>query len=143
MASTLERLLSIQGKAEQQTIDGLMESPGEPQKAAEPANQGNIQPVEKPVEKSLSGAQKPHAKASPEMLEAWRVAYRVFTKYSPLLKNAASLDDENDEAARLTCAALKEIEGICSAGEDADIIAFGIIDMLGEVFNRAKGKHAH
>lgn len=149
MGTILDQLLAIQGATEQQTIAGLSETrteaPRSPQEREE--GPGRVEPppqAEKPSE-GPPGPQKrdPPAmaqeKPSPEMLEAWRMAFRIFSKYAPALKRAAAQDGaENDEACRLFSESLPEVEALYRIGGDAEILAVHVYDMLGDAWKKAR-----
>lgn len=119
MENTLERLLRIQGQPEQISMETGRRAAGEERQAAPPAPP----PQEKP---------------SPAILEAWRGAYRIFTKYAPALRHAAQVDDGNEEAVAIFTAAAEEARAIYQAGGDAEILSIGVYGMLEDVFKRAK-----
>ena len=143
MASTLEKLLSIQGATGQQSMETLIKAPPAAQEPAEEAGRIDTHPAAENAEKGPSEAQEsappPQAiKSPPAMLEAWRTIYRVFTKYAPALKLAANLDDDNEEAGRLFMEALEEIKPVFAIGGDAEILALGVYNMLDDVFKKAR-----
>lgn len=158
MESTLEQLLSIQGATEQQTIDSLTGSssnaPGGRESGAvsgppgtEKKNSGRETPSPSPenaaerllqTRENASSSPPPAGKASPAMLEAWRTAYRVFTKYAPILRRSATLEDENAAALEAFSQAMEEIKPVYAIGGDAEILAIHIYSMLEDVYKSAR-----
>lgn len=144
MASTLEQLLSIQGKSEQQTMAALLEDQEAPQRPAEDQPEEKPHPAAGNAQKGPSEAQEgapppPAIKPPPAMLEAWRAAYKLFTRYAPAIRAAAAQDGpENEEAGRLFMEALEETKGIFLIGGDAEILALRVFDMLDDVWHKAR-----
>lgn len=152
MESILNQLLAIQGATEQQTIDGIIEarteaarSPQEREKAPDgenPPPEGQS-PIEGPQGRQGPQKRDPPAaaeKPSQEMLEAWRMAFRIFTRYAPALRRAAAHDGEtNEEACKLFTESLPEVEAIYKIGGDAEILAAHVYDMLSDAWQRARG----
>lgn len=136
MESTLEKLLRIQGAAEQMSMETAPAPPPAPPPPPPDQRQGAAAAAR---EAAPPPAQE---KPSPAMLEAWRGAFRAFTKYAPALRVAAQKDDENEEAVALFTAAAEDVKAIYAAGGDAEIIALGIYGMLEDVFKREKAKEA-
>lgn len=146
MASTLEKLLSIQGAIEQQSMEQLMEAPQGAQEPAEDQQREKPHPAAGNAQKGPSAAQEsapppPGSKPPPEMLEAWRKAFKLFTKYSPALKAAAAQDGpENEEAGRLFLETLEEMRAIWEIGGDAEPLALRVYDMLDDVWHKARAE---
>lgn len=153
MASTLEKLLTIQGAVEQQSMEALMEAGAEEltaDQARRAAGNQNQDKTEQDTSPAAGGAQKgpseaqkgapppPAIKPPPGMLEAWRGAYKLFTRYSPAIRAAAHLEDDNQEAGRLFVAALEESRDIYAIGGDAEILALRVFDMLDDVWKRER-----
>lgn len=144
MAGTLEKLLSIQGAEDQLSMDTL----SEPQKAHQELEEarGSIPPPQPPTgpTEPLTGPNRgivdpPPGKTSPDMMEAWREAFRIFSHYAPLLRAAAATDgEENDEAGRLFCEALPRVVKMCEPGGDAAILGMRVYDMLDDVWREAR-----
>lgn len=137
MESTLERLLKIQGAAEQISMETAPAPPPSP--PPPPPDQRG--PGDAGAARQAAQAQ-PTGKPSSPMLEAWRGAYRTFTKYAPALRNAAHKDDENEEAAALFMTAAEELKAIFATGGDAEILSIGLYEMLEDVYKREKAKEA-
>lgn len=87
-SSTFDRLLRIQGNPKQTTLADAMEASRSPTPPAPP------QPVAM-ARQSEPGTRK----ISPEEVEAWRALYRFYAKFVPLIREAALLDDEENERA--------------------------------------------
>ena len=144
MASTLEQLLSIQGSTEQQTMAALLEDQDGPQRPAEDQQEENSHPAAGNAQNGPSAAQEgkpppPAIKPPPGMLEAWRAAYKLFTRYAPAIREAAAHDGpENDEAGRLFLEALEETRSIYAIGGDAEILSLRVFDMLDDVWHKAR-----
>ena len=130
MESTLEKLLKIQGAAEQMSMETAPAPPSAPPPPPPDQHQGAAAAAR---EAAPPPAQE---KPSPEMLEAWRGAFRAFMKYAQPLRLAAHKNDENEEAAALFTAAAQDVKAIYAAGGDAEIIALGVYGMLEDVFKR-------
>lgn len=128
MENTLERLLRIQGQPEQISME---EAPAPPDQTG---GQGDAAAAREAAPPARIQAQQP--KTAPEVLEAWRGAFRLFTKYAQPIRAAAHKDDENAEAAAIFTAAAEEARAIYSAGGDAEILSIGVYGMLEEVFRR-------
>ena len=109
MSSTLDKLLTIQGATEQQTMPRVMAT--QTRAAAPPS------------------AAPPPGKAPSETLEVWRTAYKVVTKHAPGIRAAAALGD-GDTAANIYTAALAELMPALNAGGDVAIVAAGAYTML-------------
>lgn len=76
---------------------------------------------------------------SPDMLEAWREAFRIFSRYSPAIRAAAATDGEmNEGACALFAEALQRVVKMAAIGGDAQIIALRVYDMLGDVWQEAR-----
>lgn len=143
MASTLEQLLSIQGAIEQQSMEQFMEAPQGDQEHAEAHERGDTHQAAGNAQKWPSEAQKgapppPAIKSTSAMLEAWRGAYKLFTRYAPAIRAAAHLEDDNEEAGRLFLEALEESKAIFAIGGDAEILALRVFDMLDDVWKRER-----
>ena len=144
MAGTLEKLLSIQGAEDQLSIETLTEPQKRPSELEE-AREG-IPPPPPPIgpSEALTGANRgidepPPGKAPPDMMEAWREAFRIFSHYAPLLRAAAATDGEmNEEAGRLFCEALPRVVKMCEPGGDAAILGLRVYDMLDDVWKEAR-----
>lgn len=138
MESTLERLLRIQGAAEQMSIEMPPAPPPAPP-APPPPPPDQRQEAAAAAQGQPTGTKE---KPSSPMLEAWRGAYRTFTKYASALRIAAHKDDENEEAAALFMAAAEELKAIYAAGGDAEILSTGLYEMLEAVYNQEKAKES-
>ena len=144
MASTLETLLSIQGKSEQQTMAALLEDQEAPPRPAADQQEEKPHPAAGNAQKGPSEAQEgkpppPGIKPPPGMLEAWRAAFKLFTKYAPAIRAAAAQDGpENEEAGRLFLEALEETRSIYAIGGDAEILSLRVFDMLDDVWHKAR-----
>ena len=136
MESTLEKLLRIQGGHEQISIETAPSPPAPPPDQHGPGGAG----AARQAAQAQPTAQQ--EKPSPEMLEAWRGAFRAFTKYAQPLRLAAHKQDENEEAAALFTAAAEDVKAIYAAGGDAEIIALGVYGMLEDVFRREQQQKA-
>ena len=144
MASTLEKLLSIQGAEDQLTIESLIEGQEGPK-------QGEEAPAGAPLPFPPTGPGRPHRientgivdppppAASPDALETWREAFRIFSRYAPAIRTAAAEDGaENEKARALFVEALEKVGRMATGGGDAHIIAFRVYDMLGDVWQEAR-----
>lgn len=140
MAGTLEKLLTIQGAEEQLSIETLSAGQ-EGAKRREEARAG-IPPPQPPTGPSAAhtgpAAGPPGTGSPPDMLEVWREAFRVFSRYAPAIRAAAALPEGYEEAGRLFLEALERVKRMASAGEDGEIIAFRVYDMLDDVWQRAR-----
>lgn len=77
--------------------------------------------------------------SSPDMLEAWRTAYRIFTKYAPALRSAAATDGKsNDEAVRIFGEIRQKVNDLYRIGGDAELLAVHICCMLGDAWKQAR-----
>ena len=74
----------------------------------------------------------------PDMLEVWREAYRIYTKYAPAIRAAAKEPEGWNPAGEIFLEALPRVIKIAQAGEDAEIIALRVYDMLDDVWQRAR-----
>lgn len=75
----------------------------------------------------------------PDMLEAWREAYRIFSRYAPAIRAAAAADGpENEGAGALFCEALARVVKMCEPGGDAAILGLRVYDMLDDVWKAAR-----
>ena len=137
MASTLEKLLTIQGAEEQLSIETLSGATGGPQEREE-ARGGIPPPIGPSAANTGPAAGPPGTGSPPDMLEVWREAFRVFSRYAPAIRAAAALPEGYEEAGRLFLEALERVKRMASAGEDGEIIAFGVYDMLDDVWQRAR-----
>lgn len=142
MASTLEKLLTIQGAEEQLSIETLSGATGGPQEREEA--RAGIPPPQPPTgpteahrgpENDTQGTGSP-----PDMLEVWREAFRVYTRYGPAIRAAAAIPEGHEEAGRLFLEALERVKRMASAGEDGEIIGFRVFDMLDDIWQRARAK---
>ena len=140
MASTLEKLLSIQGAEEQLSMEALTEATGGPQEREEA--RGGIPPPQPPTgpteahrgpENGTQGTGSP-----PDMREVWREVFRMYSKYAPAIRAAAALPEGYEEAGRLFLEALEIVKRMASAGEDGEIIALRAFEMLDDVWPRAR-----
>ncbi len=141
MAGTLEKLLSIQGAEEQLSLDTLSGAQNGPQEREE--GPGRILPASHPIGLSAGHTEPNRAKqgtgSPPDMLEAWREAYRIFSRYAPALKAAAAEDGEYNEAAgRAFNEASQRVARMAAAGGDAQIVALRVYDMLDDVWRAAR-----
>lgn len=74
--------------------------------------------------------------------DAWASAYRLYDEYTPALRQAATLDDDNEMAGRLFLAALEKIKPLfTNDGDDANWILLGVYDILDYVFKEAQKRH--
>ena len=81
-----------------------------------------------------------HPSSAPDMLEAWRMAYRIFTKYAPALRHAGATDGaSNDEAVRITSEIRKEVNALYKVGGDAELLAVHVFGMLNDAWKKARG----
>ena len=75
----------------------------------------------------------------PDMMEAWREAFRIFSRYAPALRAAAAADGpENEEACKIFAEALPRVVRMAEAGGDAQILALRVYDMLDDVWKAAR-----
>lgn len=150
MESTLEKLLRIQGKPEQLSMDTAPAPPDQHREGAAPPPAAAPAPAPPPDQRQEAAAAAQEAgpppaqgsKTAPAIMEAWRGAFRAFAKYAQPLRLAAQRDDENEEAAALFMAAAEEVKAIYEAGGDAEIIALGVYGMLEDVFRREQQRRS-
>lgn len=71
--------------------------------------------------------------------DAWGHIYRLYEKFAPALRQAATLDDDNELAGKLFVSALEELRPrFADAGEDCGLILMAGYDILDEVFKKAR-----
>lgn len=145
MASTLEKLLSIQGVEEPAYTETLSEAQKGAKQGTEAA--GGFSPPLMPTgategkSEATRGNPPPQVEPSPpplDMLEVWREAYRIYTKYAPAIRAAAKEPEGWNPAGEIFLEALPRVIKIAQAGEDAEIIALRVYDMLDDVWQRAR-----
>jgi len=74
--------------------------------------------------------------------DAWGHIYRLYEKFAPGLRQAATLDDDNELAGKLFLSALDELRPrFEEAGEDCGLILLAGYDILDEVFKNARKRH--
>ena len=140
MASTLEKLLSIQGAEDQLSMDTL----SEPQKGPSGREEARAgipppQPPTGPTEANRGpNRSTPGTESPPDMREVWREVFRMYTKYAPALRAAAALPEGYEEAGKIFLEALERVRWMASAGEDGTIIALRAYDMLDDVWHKAR-----
>lgn len=140
MASILEKLLTIQGTTEQLSIDTLSETVEGAKRREEPSD--DVSPISHPtgpVEAhtgKAAGIQK--ESPSPEMLEVWREAFRIYTRYGPAIRAAAasvSTTADGSPAASVAAATGATNSPTNSAAAAAGVAASG--SNLGGIFLEA------
>ncbi len=142
MGSTLEKLLSIQGATEQQSMEMLINVPQALQEREKGAELVEPPPTTENARKGPPGPREsvsppaPVIKAFPAMLEAWRMAFKTFTKYAPALRHAANQDDDNAAAVEAFSAAAEEVSSIHKIGGDAEILALHVYGMLEDIYKQ-------
>lgn len=73
---------------------------------------------------------------------AWTVAYRLYEEFAPPLRQAATIDDDNELACKLFSSALDKLHNPCNeSNEDGRLIILAAYDILGEVFKNAQKRH--
>lgn len=74
--------------------------------------------------------------------DAWAAAYRLYEEYAPPLRQAATLDDDNDLACKLFTSAVEKVaqpyNESCNEGR---LILLGAYGILEEVFKDAQKRH--
>ena len=71
--------------------------------------------------------------------EAWATAYRLYDEYAPALRQAATLNDDNEMAGRLFLAALDKLKThFTSDDDDSNWILLSAFDTLDNVFKAAQ-----
>lgn len=117
MSSTLDRLLKIQGGTELITMRNVV--------ANKAMLQGDNQQASYPSER-----------------ETWAALYRLYAKYAPLLRAAAVLDDDNNQACSLFSEASKEIAAIDSTcGIVGERLALPVYNLLGQLYEEERDRH--
>ena len=139
MASILEKLLAIQGATEQLSVDSLSEASEGAKRREEPSDGVfPVSPPTGPVEAhtgKAEGIQK--ASPSPKMLEVWREAFRIYTRFAPEIRAAASWPTTTDGASTASGAAAA---GATTAPTTAAATAAGVQDSgssSGQIFLEA------
>ena len=74
----------------------------------------------------------------PDMMEVWRECFRIYSRYAPAIRAAAAREDGHVEAGEIFLEALERVKVMARAGEDGEIIGFGVFNMLDEVWQRAR-----
>lgn len=140
MASTLEKLLTIQGAEEQLSIETLSAGQEGAKRREEAA--GGIPPPQPPTgpsaEPTGAAASVQGTGSPPDMLEVWREAFRIYTRYGPAIRAAAAVPEGHEEAGRIFLEALERVKTMARAGEDGEIIGFRVFDMLDDIWQRAR-----
>lgn len=71
--------------------------------------------------------------------DAWTFAYRLYDEFSPKLRAAAAIDDQNETAGQVFLAALEKIKPHFTSGDDDhNWILLGVYDILDYVFKAAQ-----
>lgn len=74
--------------------------------------------------------------------DAWGHMYRLYEKFAPGLRQAATLDDDNELAGKLFCGALEELrDKFEDAPEECRLLLLAGYDILDEVFKNARKRH--
>lgn len=71
--------------------------------------------------------------------DAWADIYRLYEKFAPALRQAATLDDDNDKVCSLLSAAIKETAAKCQgAPSECRLLLMAGYDILVEVAKAAR-----
>lgn len=74
--------------------------------------------------------------------DAWGHIYRLYEKFAPAIRQAATLDDDNELAGKLFLSALDELRPrFEEATDDCGLILLAGYDILDEVFKNARKRH--
>lgn len=73
--------------------------------------------------------------------DAWAFAYRLYEELAPKLRQAATMNDDNETAEKLFMTALERIRPrYIKEGHDVNRIYFRVYDMLDDVFKDAQNR---
>lgn len=74
--------------------------------------------------------------------DAWAAAYRLYEEYAPPLRQAATLDDDNELAGKLFSSAVEKVAQPCNQScTEARLILMAAYGILEEVFKDEQKRH--